>query len=133
MLLQPAVTTRASRPSCVSLVGAVSLFPPPLVLLQPERRSALCDLLSFQVRSSQVRGLDIDDSSHVFNFDLSEDVEIYVHRIGRTGRAGRSGLAVTLAERRDAVMVQRMNRWLCRRDTGTGRSCALCVSRVLRA
>lgn len=42
------------------------------------------------------RGLDIDDISHVFNFDLPEDPEVYVHRIGRTGRAGKSGKAITL-------------------------------------
>lgn len=42
------------------------------------------------------RGLDIDDISHVFNFDLPQDAEIYVHRIGRTGRAGKSGLAISL-------------------------------------
>jgi len=42
------------------------------------------------------RGLDIDDISHVFNFDLPEDEEIYVHRIGRTGRAGKTGIAISL-------------------------------------
>lgn len=42
------------------------------------------------------RGLDIDDISHVFNFDLPLDPEVYVHRIGRTGRAGKSGLAISL-------------------------------------
>lgn len=42
------------------------------------------------------RGLDIDDISHVFNFDLPEDPEIYIHRIGRTGRAGKSGVAISL-------------------------------------
>lgn len=42
------------------------------------------------------RGLDIDDISHIFNFDLPLDPEVYVHRIGRTGRAGKSGLAITL-------------------------------------
>jgi len=41
------------------------------------------------------RGLDIDDISHVFNFDIPQDGEDYVHRIGRTGRAGRKGIAVT--------------------------------------
>lgn len=41
------------------------------------------------------RGLDIDDVSHVFNFDLPQDGEDYVHRIGRTGRAGKKGMAVT--------------------------------------
>jgi ATP-dependent RNA helicase DeaD len=43
------------------------------------------------------RGLDIDDISHVFNYDMPEDSEIYVHRIGRTGRAGKTGIAITLA------------------------------------
>lgn len=43
------------------------------------------------------RGLDIDDISHVFNYDLPDDHEVYVHRIGRTGRAGRSGIAISLA------------------------------------
>ena len=42
------------------------------------------------------RGLDIDHISHVFNFDLPEDPEVYVHRIGRTGRAGKSGTALSL-------------------------------------
>jgi ATP-dependent RNA helicase DeaD len=41
------------------------------------------------------RGLDIPEVSHVFNYDIPEDVEAYVHRIGRTARAGRSGTAVT--------------------------------------
>jgi ATP-dependent RNA helicase DeaD len=42
------------------------------------------------------RGLDIDDISHVFNYDLPQDPESYVHRIGRTGRAGKTGSAITL-------------------------------------
>lgn len=42
------------------------------------------------------RGLDIDDISHVFNYDLPTDPEVYVHRVGRTGRAGKSGLALSL-------------------------------------
>ena len=42
------------------------------------------------------RGLDIDDISHVFNFDLPQDPELYVHRVGRTGRAGKTGIALTL-------------------------------------
>ncbi len=42
------------------------------------------------------RGLDIDDISHVFNYDMPHDAEIYVHRIGRTGRAGKSGIAISL-------------------------------------
>lgn len=41
------------------------------------------------------RGLDINDLSHVINFDVPQDAEDYVHRIGRTGRAGKMGIAVT--------------------------------------
>jgi len=42
------------------------------------------------------RGLDIDDISHVFNYHLPDDAEVYIHRIGRTGRAGKAGVAITL-------------------------------------
>ena len=42
------------------------------------------------------RGLDIDHISHVFNYDLPRDPEVYVHRVGRTGRAGKSGVAISL-------------------------------------
>jgi ATP-dependent RNA helicase DeaD len=42
------------------------------------------------------RGLDIDDISHVFNYHLPDDAEVYVHRIGRTGRAGKTGIAISL-------------------------------------
>jgi ATP-dependent RNA helicase RhlE len=41
------------------------------------------------------RGLDIDDVSHVFNYDIPHEAETYVHRIGRTGRAGASGEAIS--------------------------------------
>ena len=41
------------------------------------------------------RGLDIDDISHVINFQLPDDPEVYVHRIGRTGRAGKTGIALS--------------------------------------
>jgi ATP-dependent RNA helicase DeaD len=47
------------------------------------------------------RGLDIDHLSHVFNFDVPSSPDAYVHRIGRTGRAGREGVAITLAEPRE--------------------------------
>ena len=47
------------------------------------------------------RGLDVKHVSHVVNFDVPVDAEAYVHRIGRTGRAGREGVAITLAEPRE--------------------------------
>ena len=47
------------------------------------------------------RGLDIDDVSHVFNYDMPEDTEDYIHRIGRTGRAGKKGNAITFIHSRE--------------------------------
>jgi superfamily II DNA/RNA helicase len=54
------------------------------------------------------RGIDVPTISHVINYGLPMKAEDYVHRIGRTGRAGRNGLAVTLAERMDAGMIRRI-------------------------
>lgn len=57
------------------------------------------------------RGLDIEHVSHVINYDIPLDPEVYVHRIGRTGRAGRAGVAVTLVtprERRLLRVIERM-------------------------
>ena len=59
------------------------------------------------------RGLDVDRISHVVNYDLPIDTESYVHRIGRTGRAGRSGVAisfVTPRERRMLTSIERATR-----------------------
>lgn len=47
------------------------------------------------------RGLDISGVTHVINFDVPQDPESYVHRIGRTGRAGRTGIAITFATPRE--------------------------------
>ena len=47
------------------------------------------------------RGLDITGVSHVINYDLPQDIDSYVHRIGRTGRAGKEGLALTFVEPRE--------------------------------
>jgi len=51
------------------------------------------------------RGLHIDDISHVINYNLPEDPEDYVHRIGRTGRAGSEGMSISLACESDAFML----------------------------
>lgn len=61
------------------------------------------------------RGIDVPTISHVINYGLPMKEEDYIHRIGRTGRAGRTGLAVTLAERRDFGMVQRIQRFTTQR------------------
>lgn len=59
------------------------------------------------------RGLDIEGISHVFNYDLPDDAEVYIHRIGRTGRAGKTGIAISLvspAEKRRLREVERFAR-----------------------
>ncbi|HDL7905742.1 TPA: ATP-dependent RNA helicase SrmB [Yersinia enterocolitica] len=58
------------------------------------------------------RGLDIDDISHVFNFDLPLTADVYLHRIGRTGRAGRKGVAISLVEAHDHLLLGRISRYL---------------------
>jgi ATP-dependent RNA helicase DeaD len=54
------------------------------------------------------RGLDIDHVSHVFNYDLPQDPEVYVHRIGRTGRAGKSGVAISLLTPKDRWFLRKI-------------------------
>lgn len=56
------------------------------------------------------RGLDIDHISHVINYDIPLDPEVYVHRIGRTGRAGRTGAAVTLVTPRERRLLRYIER-----------------------
>ena len=52
------------------------------------------------------RGLDIEHLSHVVNYDVPSAADAYVHRIGRTGRAGREGVAITLAEPREHRLIR---------------------------
>ena len=83
--------------SAVALHGALS---------QGLRNRRLMALRNGQVQvlvatDVAARGLDVPTITHVFNFGLPMKAEDYTHRIGRTGRAGRDGLAVTLAEFRD--------------------------------
>lgn len=56
------------------------------------------------------RGLDIDHISHVINYDIPLDPEVYVHRIGRTGRAGRTGAAITLVTPRERRLLRYIER-----------------------
>ncbi|MBE7106090.1 DEAD/DEAH box helicase [Bacillus cereus] len=58
------------------------------------------------------RGLDVDGVTHVFNFDIPEDVESYIHRIGRTGRAGGSGLAITFVAEKDERYLEEIEKTL---------------------
>ncbi|XXT53741.1 DEAD/DEAH box helicase [Sorangium sp. So ce542] len=56
------------------------------------------------------RGLDIEHVSHVINYDVPCAAEVYVHRIGRTGRAGREGAAITLIEPREHYLLRNVER-----------------------
>ncbi|HTF88687.1 MAG TPA: helicase-related protein, partial [Planctomycetota bacterium] len=62
-------------------------------------RSGKADLLI--ATDVAARGLDIEHVSHVFNYDVPTEPDAYVHRIGRTGRAGREGVAITFVEPRE--------------------------------
>ncbi|HNN72710.1 MAG TPA: DEAD/DEAH box helicase [Ferruginibacter sp.] len=77
---------------------------------QNARQNALSNFKSGKIRvlvatDIAARGIDIDDLSHVINFELPDVPETYVHRIGRTGRAGNSGIAFSFcgADERDAL------------------------------
>ena len=83
---------------------------------QNERMQALeafkkGEIVALVATDVAARGIDITDLPAVINFDLPFSAEDYVHRIGRTGRAGRSGLAITIAERRDIPMIRRIERF----------------------
>ncbi len=65
------------------------------------------------------RGLDIDDISHVFNFDLPRDPEVFVHRVGRTGRAGKTGIAISLVTPRERGRLRRIEGYAKQKLTET--------------
>lgn len=56
------------------------------------------------------RGIDVSDVEAVYNFDVPEDIEYYVHRIGRTGRAGKTGRSFTLVSGREAYKIRDIER-----------------------
>lgn len=58
------------------------------------------------------RGLDIDEVSHVINYDLPTTADVYLHRIGRTARAGRKGTALSLIEAHDHMLLGKISRYL---------------------
>lgn len=61
------------------------------------------------------RGLDISGVTHVYNFDMPQDPESYVHRVGRTGRAGRTGMATTFVISREMGQLRDIERLIRRR------------------
>lgn len=87
------------------LADEMNRFGYPAESLHGDLNQARRELVMNRFRNNQIsllvatdvaaRGLDIDDVSHVVNYDIPQDAEDYVHRIGRTGRAGRKGIAIT--------------------------------------
>jgi superfamily II DNA/RNA helicase len=75
------------------------------------------------------RGLDIPHVTHVINFDLPTDIDDYVHRIGRTGRAGKKGLATAFFTDKDAGLAKSLAELL---QVGLSClfSCSLCKDRA---
>lgn len=63
------------------------------------------------------RGIDVPTITHVINYDLPKQAEDYVHRIGRTGRAGRTGIAITFAEVNEYVKVHKIEKYIDRKLT----------------
>ncbi len=83
---------------------------------QNEREAVIRRLRAGQVEivvatDVAARGLDVEQISHVINYDIPYDVEAYVHRIGRTGRAGRTGLATLFITPRERRMMREIEKY----------------------
>ncbi len=63
------------------------------------------------------RGIDVHDLTHVINFDLPDDPEVYVHRSGRTGRAGKSGVALSIVHMREMGKIRTLERMVNKKFT----------------
>jgi superfamily II DNA/RNA helicase len=85
--------------------------PARMAALDQFRRGEVSLLIASDVAA---RGLDIPDVSHIFNFDVPHHADDYVHRIGRTGRAGKSGVAITLVTPADRKAVDAIEKLIGR-------------------
>ena len=84
---------------------------------QPARQKALSNFKSRITRvlvatDIAARGIDVDDMTHVINYDLPNTPETYVHRIGRTGRAGAEGIAFSFCDREETIELRDIQRLL---------------------
>ena len=82
---------------------------------QNARQKALSDFKSGKIRvlvatDIAARGIDVDDLSHVINFEIPNIPETYVHRIGRTGRAGQSGIAISFCDNTEILFLRDIQR-----------------------
>ncbi len=82
---------------------------------QTERNEAIADFTEGNIRvlvatDIASRGIDIDDVTHVINYNMPEDATFYVHRIGRTARAGREGTAISFCAERDLALLRNVQK-----------------------
>jgi ATP-dependent RNA helicase DeaD len=82
-----------------------------------DRRTALQGFRSGKIQilvASDIaaRGLDIEDLTHIFNFDLPHDAKDYLHRVGRTGRKGNTGTAITIVTKNEVRVIKKFEREL---------------------
>ncbi|MCB9791967.1 MAG: DEAD/DEAH box helicase [Alphaproteobacteria bacterium] len=100
-----------TRRDCAEVADALAQRGLPVDALHGDLGQSARERVMHRFRSGQLevliatdvasRGLDVEDVTHVINFDLPDDVETYVHRIGRTGRAGRDGRAISFVTPRE--------------------------------
>ena len=82
---------------------------------QNARQKALSDFKSGKIRilvatDIAARGIDVDDLSHVINYEIPNIPETYIHRIGRTGRAGQSGIALSFCDNTEIIFLRDIQR-----------------------
>jgi len=112
---------RRTRTGAAELAERLEARGFPAVAMHGDMNQSLRESVIRRLKSGQVeivvatdvaaRGLDVEQITHVVNYDVPNDVEAYVHRIGRTGRAGRSGLATIFVTPRERRMVREIERF----------------------
>jgi superfamily II DNA/RNA helicase len=103
---------------------------------QAQREKALARFDAGKVRTLvatdvAARGLDVDDITHVINFDPPDEPAVYTHRVGRTGRAGRAGIGITLVLPEQQADVSRVARLQGRVDEFAAAGMAVAKPRVV--
>lgn len=83
--------------------------------LQRERKQVMDDFRSGKTpilvaSDIAARGLDVDDISHVINYELPRDPEVYIHRIGRTGRAGEQGVGISFCDIEERLILDQIQK-----------------------
>lgn len=101
---------------------------------QPQRERAMAGFRSgattvLVATDIAARGIDVDDVSHVINYELPNVPESYVHRIGRTARAGRAGIAISLCDREELSLLRDIEKLIGKKFSGDGQAQAMSAER----